>query len=374
MNNTDVIIIGLTHHNMYSMMRSFGEKGILPIVIIYGCEDSYIAHSVFCSDVYIVKDEISALQLLIDNKEKWNNYCVITCTDAIGSVLDLHYKELVGCYHFFNCGQQGSLTRNMNKLYQTKLAKQAGFDVPESVEGLLFEVIDCSINYPRIIKPVESIHGGKQIEICYDDNQYKKSLSAFSAEEKVIVQEFIEKEYEIVVVGLSVNENTYIPAYIHKHRDTKGGTTYSTVKTISELPINVIEACKAMSSKMQYEGLWGIELIKKNDSYYFIEMNLRNDATTYAINVAGVNLPLMYCQLKSGLMTRTPSMQIREVNAIVEFQDFIHVLKGEISIFTWWKQLNKAECRYLYSPKDVEPYRINKRQFIKMLRRRIFKI
>ena len=73
-------------------------------------------------------------------------------------------------------------------------------------------------------------------------------------------------------------------------------------------------------------------------------------------------------------MTGAPSMQIREVNAIVEFQDFIHVLKGEISIFTWWKQLKRAECRYLYSPKDVEPYRINKRQFIKMLRRRIFKI
>lgn len=373
MNNTKVIIIGSTHHNMYSMLRCFGESGILPIAIIYGCKDSYIAQSIFCNEAYIVKDETAALQLLINNKDKWCECCIISCTDAIGSVLDLHFEELYSFYHFFNCGQQGSLTRNMNKLYQTKLAKQAGFDVPDSVEGLLSEVIDCSINYPRIIKPVESIHGGKQIEICYDDNQYKKSLSAFSAEEKVIVQEFIEKEYEIVVVGLSVNGNTYIPAYIHKHRDTKGGTTYSTVKAISELPINTVEACKTMSSKMQYEGLWGVELIKKNDSYYFVEMNLRNDATTYAINIAGVNLPLMYYHIKSGLMTGAPSMKIREVNAIVEFQDFIHVLKREISIFTWWKQLKKAECRYLYSPKDVEPYRINKRQFIKMLRRRILK-
>lgn len=373
MNNTDVIIIGSTHHNMYSMLRCFGENGILPIAIIYGCEDSYIAHSVFCNEVYIVKDEMSALQLLIDSKEKWLDYCVITCTDAIGSVLDLHLDELAGYYYFFNCGQQGSLTRNMNKLYQTKLANQAGFNVPESVEGFLSEVIDCSIKYPRIIKPVESIHGGKQIEICYDENQYKKSLSAFLTDEKVIVQEFIEKEYEIVVVGLSVNDNVFVPAYIHKHRDTKGGTTYSTVKPISQLPIDVVEACKSMSSNMQYEGLWGIELIKKNDSYYFVEMNLRNDATTYAINVAGVNLPLMYYQIKKGFIANTPSLQIHEIRSIVEFPDFIHVLKGEVNILAWWKQLKKAECRYLYSSSDIESYRINKHQFIKMLRRRIFK-
>lgn len=373
MNNTKVIIIGSTHHNMYSMLRCFGESGFLPIAIIYGCEDSYIAHSVFCNEIYIVKDETAALQLLINNKDKWCEYCIISCTDAISSSLDLNFEALSGYYHFFNCGQQGSLTRNMNKLYQTKLAKQVYFDVPDSVEGLISEVLDCSINYPRIIKPVESIHGGKQIEICYDKSQYKQSLSAFSTDEKVIVQEFIEKEYEIVVVGLSVNGNTYIPAYIHKHRDTKGGTTYSTVKTISELPINVIEACKAMSSKMQYEGLWGIELIKKNDSYYFVEMNLRNDATTYAINVAGVNLPLMYYQIKSGLMTGAPSMQIREIHSIVEFPDFIHVLKGEVNTLTWWKQLRNAECRYLYSPNDKDAYRNNKCQFLKMLRRRILK-
>lgn len=373
MNNTDVIIIGSTHHNMYSMLRCFGEKGILPIVIIYGCEDSYIAHSVFCNEVNIVKDELLALQLLIDNKEKWKEYCIISCTDAIGSTLDLHFEELSGYYHFFNCGQQGALTGNMNKLYQTKLAKQVGFDVPDSVEGLLSEVIGCSINFPRIIKPVESIHGGKQIEICHDENQYKRSLSAFSADEKVIVQEFIEKEYEIVVVGLSVNDNVFVPAYIHKHRDTKGGTTYSTVKPISQLPIDVVEACKSMSSNMQYEGLWGIELIKKNDSYYFVEMNLRNDATTFAINVAGVNLPLMYYQIKKGFMADTPSLQIHEIRSIVEFPDFIHVLKGEVNFFTWWKQFKKAECRYLYSSSDIETYRINKHQFIKMLRRRIFK-
>lgn len=373
MNNTKVIIIGSTHHNMYSMLRCFGELGILPIAILYGCEDSYIAHSVFCNECFIVKDEMAALQLLVNNKEKWCDYCIMTCADAIGSVLDLNFEALSGYYHFFNCGQQGSLTRNMNKLNQTKLAKQVGFDVPDSVEGLLSEVLDCSINYPRIIKPVESIHGGKQIEICYNESCYKKSLSAFSTDEKVIVQEFIEKEYEIVVVGLTVNGNTYIPAYIHKHRDTKGGTTYSTVMAIKELPINVVEACKSMSSIMRYEGLWGIELIKKNDSYYFVEMNLRNDATTYAINIAGVNLPLMYCQIKSGLMTGSYSMQICEINSIVEFPDFIHVLKGEVNILTWWKQLRNAECKYLYSPKDIDAYRINKRQFLKMLRRRILK-
>ena len=96
MNNTKVIIIGSTHHNMYSMLRCFGESGILPIAIIYECEDSYIAHSVFCNEIYIVKDETAALQLLINNKDKWCEYCIISCTDAISSSLDLNFEALSG--------------------------------------------------------------------------------------------------------------------------------------------------------------------------------------------------------------------------------------------------------------------------------------
>lgn len=374
MSSTKVIIIGVSHHNTYGMLKCFGEYGVMPILILYGCDKSYILHSKYISESFVVKDECAAINLLSDKADKWKGCLIISCTDAIASVIDLKYDELKDYYHVFNCGQAGRLTYFMNKLIQTDCAKKIGFDVPESVEGSILEIGDCRVPYPRIIKPVESIHGGKKISICHNEDEFKQSISMFGLDDKVIVQQFVEKDYEIVIVGASLHGEICLPAYVHKHRDEKGGTTFSTIKSFDKLPPHLLTTCKKLIEEMNYQGLFGIELINKEDKYFFIEINLRNDATTYGLAKAGANLPLaIYESITQGSQLKKVNIK-REIQSIVEFPDFIHVLRRTVSPITWYKQLKNSSCRYFYSKEDKKPYRIYKKEFMQFLVKRAIKL
>ena len=370
MNNTKVIIIGVSHHNTYGMLKCFGEYGVMPILILYGCDKSYILHSKYIFESFVVKDECAAINLLSDKADKWKGCLIVSCTDAIASAIDMKYDELKDHYYVFNCGKAGRLTYFMNKLIQTDCAKKIGFDVPESVEGAIIEVGECNVPYPRIIKPVESIHGGKKISICHNEDDFKQSISLFGHKDKVIVQQFVEKDYEIVIVGASLHGEICIPGYVHKHRDEKGGTTFSTIKSFDKLPPHLLTTCKKLIEEMNYQGLFGIELINKEDKYFFIEINLRSDATTYGVAKAGSNIPLaLYeCIINNGPLICD---NIRgEIQSMVEFQDFIHVLRRTVSLPTWYKQLRNSQCRYFYSKEDKKPYDIYRKDYMLFLVKR----
>ncbi|MBQ6085470.1 MAG: ATP-grasp domain-containing protein [Bacteroidaceae bacterium] len=366
MNHTrKLVIIGSTHHNTYSMVRCFSESGIKPDVILYGKSDSYILQSVFINDSHVAPDATGALRLLQDC---YSEAVVIACTDEIASMMDLQYDGLNTKYDFFNCGATGKLTHFMDKAVQSRLASEVGFPVPDFVEGKPGEIRVKRLHYPCIIKPLESIHGGKNLQICKHEDELPAVLSAFDTNEKVLVQEFVKKDYEIVIVGLSYEDKVVIPAYVHKYRDTKGGTTYSAIKPVSFLPKEVLMSCKKMVKTMCYKGLFGIELIRRGNDYYFVEINLRNDATTYAICVAGCNLPLSFwkiCNRESA--DNFLAAPIRTINSMVEFNDFIHVLKRDVSIRTWKRQWKEAECKYCYSKADARVYRSQKKDFVKFV-------
>ena len=352
------------------MIRCYGEHGVNPIVILYGSNDSFLLHSKYISESYITTDELTSVDLLLSNKDKWTGSLIISCTDAIASCLDANLESLKEFYHIFNCGQPGLLTRYMNKLVQTECAKDIGFDVPVSIEGLVENITECSVPYPRIIKPVESIRGGKHISICNTQAEFEREVQAFNKEDKVLVQQYIRKDSELVIVGLSIDDMIVLPGYIHKHRDEKGGTTYSSVRSINLLPTHLISQCKRLVCRFGYQGLFGIELIQKGNRYFFIEINLRNDATTYSVAVAGANLPMMYYDYFNGGTIDT-NPKIAEITSIVEFPDFIHVLRRKVSIFRWIKQLRNSDCRYYYSNKDRTPYNEYRKQFVKFLVKKI---
>ena len=141
-----------------------------------------------------------------------------------------------------------------------------------------------------------------------------------------------------------------------KHRDFNGGTLYSTVKSINSLDSRLVDKCKAMVNAMRYEGLFGIEFIYCNGLYYFIEINLRNDATTYALAVAGVNLPQLYIKAKVDGLELPKAYDVKELQSIVEFNDFKHRSHFGISTIQWLKQYFSAKCKYYFCWKDPMPF------------------
>lgn len=372
--NSNIIIIGTNHHNTLSMVRCFGEEGKRVILYIYGADKSYIANSIYVERVFYFSTASEAINSVKTFASTLiSKPIVIACSDEISSIMDIRYEELNKLCHFFNASKAGHITYYMDKQKQLELAKECGFDVPISVDALPEEINCESVSYPCFVKPKASIYGGKNIAICYNQQELKDALNKYDPSYNILVQDYIQKEYEIVILGMSFDGEVVVPGFILKHREEKGGTTFSTVKPISELNSYIVEACKRMINEISYNGLWGIECIKQGDNYYFLELNMRNDATTYSMKVAGANLPLYYYYKVTNSSYTINDASINSINSMVEFNDFNFVLKRKVGLFRWIKDWKSSKCKYFYSKNDINPYYKKRKEYFNFLKKRLIK-
>lgn len=372
---SDIIIIGNNHVNTLTMVRSFGEEGKLVNLFLYGEDNCYITKSRYIETVTffpIVGEVIEAIKTFSSTYQI--KPIVIACTDESISLMDFHYDELKPYCHFFNAGGKGIINEYMDKQKQLALAKRCGFKVPTSICSMPALVDLSGVNYPCFVKPKESLRGGKYISICQSQEELSSFLQGYEPSYEVLIQDYIKKDCEIVILGVTVGDDCIVPGYIHKHRELKGGTTFSSVCSINDIGMNIIESCKQLIRSIGYNGLWGIECIKRGEDYFFLEINMRNDATTYAMKVAGANLPYYFY-----LKTREPNYKLKNINiipisAMVEFSDFMFVLKGKVNLLRWIKDRNSSQCRYFYSTEDIEPYRQKRKEFVRLIIKRIFHV
>lgn len=367
------LIIGGSHHNTFSLVRCFGEAGMKVDLILYECKDSYIGHSRYVDQIWFcvdAKETVAKVKELVEDSP--HLYVAITATDAVASLMDLRYDDFKGKCCFFNAGMAGRVTLFMDKERQTEAALSAGLTIPQTKsfskgEQLVYDT------YPCIIKPLASINGGKRLAICNNQEELNHYAPKFADVEKVLVQQLIGKDEEIVILGVSAKEEVLIPGYIKKYRDVMGGTTYSSTAPISDIDSQLVEKAMRMLESMQYEGLFGIEFIKSGNEYFFIEINLRNDATSYSLAVAGVNLPLMYYKaMVEDKSLTNESLTVRRIYSMVEMVDFRNVLHRKVGLMRWLKQRKSAKCRYFYNPKDIAPYRIARKEFVGYLIGKLF--
>lgn len=349
-----IVVIGSAHHNTLGMIRCLGMAGYLVDLVLIGESKSFLFRSRYVNK-YNALNELGELQELLETnyKKDTGRIVVISCTDAVASYLDIRYDELKKKFIFFNSGIAGQVTANMDKDYQTDLAKKMGIKIPQTY---VYRGTIENTTFPCLLKPLQSSIGGKHVVVCKNEDELVNGLASFENTTDVLVQQFIKKEHEIVMLGLSVDGNVAIPGYILKHRDFDGGTLYSTVKPIETLSGSLVEKCKNMIGKMNYDGLFGIELIYNEGFYYFIEVNLRNDATTYALAKAGVNLPDLYIRSKTENLPIPDTLMVKEIRSIVEFNDFKHRKDFGISIFQWIKEYLSASCKYYLDLHDLKPF------------------
>lgn len=355
MGESFVVIIGGNHHNTLSLIRCLGYKNIKTILILETKSSNFVSCSKYIEKTYYCNNDddiLSSLHLIKQGKK----LLVICTSDHSASLLDLHYEQLKDSFFFANIKEkEGELTALMDKHTQTELAKKCGFNVPKS--WLYQKEIEEKLEFPCLLKPLESIHGGKKIRICSSKEELYQFRKDFSENDKILIQEFINKESEIVVVGLAVKGNVFIPGYTFKHREINGGTTYSTVYPIGKLNNNLAEICERYIKEIGYEGLFGIEFVAKNGKFYFIEINLRNDATCYSLTKAGVNLPYIYwASCNNHNCQKELARQIEVTTSMVEYTDVRNIFYKKISLWKWLKDLNSCKCKYIYDSKDLKPF------------------
>lgn len=364
--NRRIVIIGTSHHNTLSMVRCFGMTGNKADIIIYGCESSFVAASRMVGNCYYAPSVAEAYSLLLNLfTEEIEKPIVISCTDEIEAIIDANYDTISLKYDCFNAGKAGRVSQFMDKSIQVELADKAGFNVPRSYSSSRLIDINSFTDYPYLIKPLESKNGGKKIVVCYNGQELREAIISFG-KIPFLIQQFIQKEKEYVIVGLTVGGVSHIPACIEKHRETNGATTYSTVHPIDYIPACLVGSTKSMLERIGYEGLWGIELIKRGKDYFFIELNLRNDATTYSVAVAGVNLPFNYALLKSG-ETTVGNITVRTIDSMVENRDFQFVLTRKLGLMHWLMQYRASECKYIKFKDDNKPFIIERNRILSSL-------
>ena len=350
------VVVGIIHHNTLSMVRCLGMKGIQTDLII--CDNkavgNYVATSKYINRVVTVANATEAVAVL---HKDYQYDAWLICSDDVAALVDTN------------------LVTMMDKQHQVELAKIVGLDVPYSQVARIGSEVAVITQFPCIVKPLESIHGGKRIDVCKDKEELYITFKSYEKGDVVQVQQFIQRDYEIVVDGVSLSDgNIIIPGYIHKYRDLMGGTTFSETKDIASLSDNLVDKIKSLIKQMNYTGLFGVEFIVCRDKYYFIEINLRNDATTYALAVAGVNLPYIYYLNNNGdNYEHETRCKIREIKAMVELRDVTFLLKGKISLVQWIKDYNRAECKYYKVKGDLQPFYFASRQYVISLLGKILK-
>lgn len=367
-----MIVIGTNHHNTLSIIRSLGHRGIYPDVILYGnnVAGGFVVRSKYirvCHCFETAEEAISELSksCISGNINEKRKTCVITCSDEVASILDHQYEEWKERLSFFNCGEKGLLTYYMDKQVQVDIAKEVGISVPDSLTHRIGEELLDKVMFPCIVKPLESIHGGKKISVCDDWESAINVLNTYNEGDVVQIQQYIQGDYEIVVDGLALEADIIIPGYIKKFRNIKGGTTYSESYPLNSLPTAIINSIKTMLRRMHYYGLFGVELIVSRGVYYFIEVNLRNDATTYTLSKAGVNLPYIYYLSTYGVDYSNELNVIRNIRSMVEYRDLDFVFSRKISYHQWLKEKRNCECLYFADSEDPLPASIARKNYLK---------
>lgn len=354
------IVYAQDHYNPLGIIRSLGEEGIKPIVVLC-CEKPHLLHkSKYIGKLHICKTLEDGLELII--REYGNESLkpfIYNGGEDPGILLDNRYDELKDKFYFFN--GQGSIATSMQKYENCLMASQCGIDVPKE-EYLEKGVLPTKLRYPIMTKAATSACGGNwkgDSFICQSPEElveaYKKIRSA-----NVLVQEFIVKENELCLDGISINggEEIYIPygcSYYRFTPESFGNYMYFYPFIDAELLKKVQELIKLS----KYSGVFCIEFLKgKDGGIYFLEVNYRNSGWSYAFTYGGFNLPFRWA-----VSTIEDKLYLENFNtlpsfdAMEEIQDLRDCVKyHNISMFKWLWQFFKCDCHLQCNKRDMKPF------------------
>ena len=222
----EVVIIGGIHHNMLGVIRSLGEKGIKSnIIVTTDKKFAYITKSKYVKKHFqILEDETKIKEILLDNFiNKKNKAILIPTSDFSALFIDKNLKELQKYFIVPNINnKQGKIEELMDKFNQYKLAQKNSIKMAKSLEyDLSKEEKLKDFPIPCIVKPLVSALGYKSdIRICKTKNELIKEIKIFKKKkyEKIIIQEYIDYDYECGLIGCANKDEIIIPGIIKKVR------------------------------------------------------------------------------------------------------------------------------------------------------------
>ena len=372
MTSNNIIVISTNHHNGLGIIRSLGEAGYNVYLLVLSERKSFITKSKYISKYWYVKDDFEVIELLkkefISQKFK---HIIFPADDISTSIIDRNVSLLEGKFIIPNINlKDNAILHKMNKLEMNKLAEDFGFLVPKSITVNLRNnhkkieelVYNLNIDYPIIVKPVQSISGSKSdISIVTDNHMLTSSLTDLKKiYSEVLIQEYIDKKGELGVQGLvtPISKEVIIPGVIEKVRQSEfapGSTTYA--KLVKKNPLINISKIKEFIEVLGYIGVFDMEFIFTNEKVYFIELNYRNGAYGYAFTRAGINIPLLwyYDAINKDISVYNKDIK-KEITLLNEFADLKNVTAGNVNLFIWLIEFIRNDAYLILNKKDLKPF------------------
>lgn len=361
-----VIIIGTNHFNTLGLIRSFGVNGINPYVIIINPNNSnnYCIKSKYVKEYNIVNSYDEALSVLLEGVHNENlKPVLVPSSDGGIYMIDTHHNLLSERYILPHINhKQGEIAKLMNKANQMRWAKELEIRTAETYLINFDDENWETIKYPMpcIVKPVLSHEGNKSdIKRCETHDElslYIKELKA-KGYSRILLQEFIIKEYEMELFGSILENKKEIPYILTKHiREWPpiGGSVCCHEFILNE---NLHRQAKNILQKIQNYGLVGnfdIEIIYKDGIIFLNEINFRNSGDVYAcfhnklyysyysyLDMIGVNDFKMNLNYKA------------DFYAMCEDRDIMWVKGKMISLKKWLKYFLKTKDFAYFSWSDI---------------------
>lgn len=370
------IVIGHDAVNALGLVQSLGREGINVTAILECKKSGLIRHSNYAKEVITVSDFEEAVDILLTRFVGEEKVPVFPAGDGVALTLANNYERLKEYFLMEHLKGAYTMEQLMCKDLQIELAKKHNFNVPYSMHVSKPFFVPKDMEYPCIVKPLVSCMGDKRdIFIAQNPDELKDILeNRISFSESVIIQQFIDKDYEYDMMGCAYKDGeVYIPLsdrmikFNHLLQDT------STVSYIEPLDTEIaveVEKIKTLLNEIGYVGLFSVEFMhnKKDGLIYFTEVNFRNDGENAFIVHEGVNLPFLHFQ---DLIEQPKKIYIPTTKSKKYIWEGIHfsgLMKGSIGIWEWLCDLRGVQGCMYYFKDDKAPFFY---QFVNKLLRRI---
>lgn len=363
----NTIVFGANHNNTLGLVWSLHKGGHKVILVLYDDQNNYVGKSRFAEKVYYIKPEDNVIALLKQISSNIESKPVVFVSgDDEATMLNEHYAEL-SQYCFFEGGKpDGSINKYRDKDEGELLASKCGFTLPQTtVISKPEEIADVPIKYPLFIKANNSVHGGKsamrKCDTPEEAESFVKSLPLVYY--PLQVQEFIKKEYELMLLGCSLyrGKRVICPVAnkkIRQYPQNTGGGSWSL-----SIEVAANEELRQLANKVatylceiEYTGNFSAEFLYSGGKFYFLEINLRNDGTSWLSTCSGYNLPDMVARSFVDANVTTEGCVFCHRHYMNIMWDLHYLRDGSVRLVQWLKQLNKDTCYSHYYKHDRKPF------------------
>lgn len=364
----NVIVFGNDHTNSVGVIQSIGKAGYNVLGLIFGENTGYVKSSRYTKGIIVGADPQSCIEkLLAHDFKSMSKIPIIPCCDIAALTLEENSKRLSKKF-IFEHADNYSLRYLFIKDNQIKLACKSGFNVPKTWNLNNIHNLPKDITFPCLIKPIISCEGAKcDIRICRNSEDLHKNISSLIKTKHVILQQYIERDYEISILGCTTSTGTCIlPAVEYKltlYPKNVGLECLANMQRLED-PI-LIKKISDLISEIGYVGLFSVELMHciTDGKFYFTEFNLRNDGAESFVTKFGANLPLNHVEdLKGKPLT---AQQIEFPGYYIwDMHHLKSLLCGDTSFFSWVSEIISSKGFLMYDKNDKKPFF---RQYLYML-------